>query len=297
MQPCPQVSPDFSIFVQKLRMKLSLGFSPCPNDTFLFYGIVNGKVDTEGLDFDVTITDVEELNEKAFSREINITKLSYHAFGRVAGSYQLLRAGSAVGRGNGPLVIGRTQPPQGLDPRWRIAIPGKNTTANLLFSIFFPAAVNKTEYLFSDIEEAILTDRADAGVIIHENRFTYASKGLQKIADLGQLWETHTGLPIPLGGIAVDRNLPHSLRQSIGRVVGKSVLYGLSHPGEPLPFVKKHARNLDQEVITRHIDLFVNDYTADLGEEGAVAVRRLFSEAMAMGILNSVPDDFLLEKE
>ena len=192
-------------------MKLTLGFSPCPNDTFIFDALVHGRVDLEGLEFDYFLADVEELNKKARASEVDITKISCHAYAYVAHNYLILDSGSALGHRNGPLLISRRiiDPSEIADAR--IAIPGKYTTANLLFSIAYPEAKKKTEFLFSDIEEALLTDKADAGLIIHETRFTYHKKGLGKIADMGEYWEKLTGMPIPLGTIVINRNIPEDV--------------------------------------------------------------------------------------
>jgi 1,4-dihydroxy-6-naphthoate synthase len=275
-------------------MKLTLGFSTCPNDTFIFDAMVHGKIDTEGLVFDLFMADVEELNQRAFKHDIHITKLSYHAFAQVARQYILLNAGSALGRKNGPLVIGRPPLPDSLTEEHAVAIPGKHTTANLLFSIFYPHVRKKPLYLFSAIEDALLQGKADAGVIIHESRFTYAQKGLLKIADLGEMWETRTGLPIPLGGIAIDRALPESVQLAVDRVLKRSVTFALANYDSSAGFVKSYAQELDNAVICQHIDLYVNEYTVDLGEEGRMAVSRLFGEAVNIGIIPAMPDNYLL---
>lgn len=188
-------------------MRLTLGFSPCPNDTFIFEAMVHGRVDTEGLEFDWFLADVEELNRRALEGTVNITKMSYHAYARAAAGYLILDSGSALGRSNGPLVVSRRRmSPDELDNAV-IAIPGLYTTANLLFSIFWPGATRKRQYLFSDIPEAVLSGEADAGLIIHETRFTYRSMGLGLVADTGAMWEEMTGLPVPLGGIVVSRTI------------------------------------------------------------------------------------------
>ena len=203
-------------------MDLTLGFSTCPNDTFIFDAMVNGRIDTEGLRFQLHLSDVEELNQLAFSSALDITKVSYHAFAYLSDAYQLLTAGSALGFGNGPLLISKHKIyPDELDGL-KIAIPGKYTTANLLLSIAYPNLRQKMEYLFSDIEEVILSGEADAGVIIHENRFTYQAKGLKKVVDLGEFWEHETGLPIPLGGIIIKRSLPREISLKVNRVLGRS---------------------------------------------------------------------------
>lgn len=260
-------------------MKLSLGFSPCPNDTFIFDAMIHGKIDTEGIDFEVIMADVEELNRLAFEGRIDITKLSYHAFAHLLGRYSLLDAGSALGNNCGPLLIARGHLDESQVKNARIAIPGKYTTANFLLGLAYPGAENKEEILFSDIEKAVLEGDFDAGLIIHENRFTYAQKGLVKIQDLGVFWEQKTGLPIPLGGIVVNQNLPFSLKEKVNRILAKSVTFAFENPKEALPFIREHAQEMDESVMYAHIGLYVNEYTKNLGADGKKAVRHLFEMA------------------
>jgi len=268
-----------------LDFKLTLGFSPCPNDTFIFDAMVNGKIDTEGLSFDVIITDVEELNQKAFQNELDITKLSFHAYAYVIGDYVLLNAGSAIGNTCGPLLISNSKHQSSIINHLKIAIPGKYTTANFLFYLAYPDAKNKIEMLFSEIEEAVLSGEVDAGVIIHENRFTYQDKGLKKIIDLGEYWEDLTECPIPLGGIVVKRDLSPSLQEKINRLMKKSVEFALANPKSSVDFVKSNAQEMDEEVIKQHIELYVNDYTVDLGEKGRKAVYTLLEKGKEAGII------------
>ena len=275
-------------------MKLSLGFSTCPNDTFIFDAMIHGKVDTEGLCFDVHMSDIEKLNQKAANSSIDITKISYHAFAYVVRNYLLLNAGSALGRGNGPLLVGEKCYGREEISTMRIAIPGKMTTANLLFSIFYPEAVNKAEYLFSAIVDAVLSREVDAGVIIHESRFTYQQSGLFKIADLGEKWEDLTGLPIPLGGIAVRRDLDEEVKHRIDRVLKRSVEFALLNPMSSRDFIKLHAVELDDIVVNQHINLYVNDYTVDLGSTGRKAVEILFENAFKSGILFDIKGKIFL---
>jgi 1,4-dihydroxy-6-naphthoate synthase len=277
-------------------MRLSLGISSCPNDTFIFDALIHGKVDTEGLAFDVCMTDVEDLNRKAFNRSIQVTKLSFHAFAYAAENYTLLNSGSALGRKNGPLLISKSARNTEDIHLLRIAIPGKYTTANLLFSIFFPEAWNKQEYIFSDIEGVLLNNDADAGVIIHENRFTFEKRGLVKLADLGDLWESKTGFPIPLGGIAVDNSLPLAIQQKVDRVVKRSVRYAIEFPESSAGFVKKNAQELEMEIIKRHIDLYVNDFTVDLAETGKDAIRVLYQIAGEKRVLPVLSGDYFLNQ-
>jgi len=258
---------------------LTLGFSPCPNDTFIFDAMIHGKVDTEGLQFEVVLEDVEALNRRAFAGDIAITKLSYHAYAWLTERYVLLDAGSALGNNCGPLLVARAPLDEAQINAGPIAIPGKMTTANFLLGLAYPDAQNKVETLFSDIEDAVLRGDAAAGLIIHENRFTYQQKGLVKLTDLGEYWETATGLPIPLGGIVVRRNLPIDIQQKINRVLRRSVEYAFAHPHDVMPYVRAHAQAMDDAVMRAHIGLYVTDYTIDLGEAGRRAVAELFRQA------------------
>jgi 1,4-dihydroxy-6-naphthoate synthase len=268
-------------------MKLSLGFSPCPNDCFMFDAIVNGRIDLEGLEFEVHLADVEALNAAALAGQAQITKLSYHAYAYCADRYALLEAGSALGRNCGPLLISKRAIDRdevaagGL----KIAIPGAYTTANFLLGLAFPKAQRKTEVLFSEIETAVSRGDYDVGLIIHENRFTYEAKGLRKIIDLGEFWETETGAPIPLGGIVISRLLSDDVRARVNRVLRKSVEHAFAHRSDSLPFVREHAQEMSEEVMYKHIDLYVNEFSIDLGAEGRLAVETLFERARAVGII------------
>lgn len=271
---------------------LSLGFSPCPNDCFIFDALLHGKIDTEGLRFKPVIEDVESLNKKALKNKLDITKLSFFAFAQVQKKYSLLDSGSALGFGVGPLVIAKPHPLSPLLPREKgagvevkVAIPGKNTTANLLFSLAYPKLKNKTEILFSEIEDAVLKGKFDLGVIIHESRFTYEQKGLKKIIDLGEWWEKKTKSPIPLGGIVINKNISGvetqdfaSLQQQINRIIRRSVEFAFANPESSKAFVKKHAQEMDDEVIKQHIHLYVNKYSVSLGTKGRKAVNLLLKK-------------------
>lgn len=265
-------------------MTLKLGFSPCPNDTFIFYAMLHGKVDTEGLVFNPVVADVEVLNKSAFAGDLHITKLSYHALAFLLRDYALLDAGSALGNKVGPLLVARQPLSEESIRKAHIAIPGQYTTANFLLNLAFPQALHRTELLFSDIEDAVLSGRVDAGLIIHENRFTYQDKGLHKLLDLGEFWETETQLPIPLGGIAVQRSLPVEVQAAVGRVLARSVAYAMEHPEAPKAFVKRYAQEMDEAVMYQHIGLYVNDYTRSLGPRGRAAVQRLFIMAAERGV-------------
>lgn len=268
-------------------MKISLGFSPCPNDTFIFDAMIHQKIDTEGLEFDVVMEDVEQLNKKAFAGILDVSKLSYHTFAYVLDEYALLHSGSALGNNCGPLLIAKSPLSEAELQSAKIAIPGKFTTANFLLSLVIPSNQNKIELLFSKIEDAVLNGSVDAGLIIHENRFTYASKGLVKLMDLGEYWESSTQLPIPLGGIVARRALPFALQQKIERVLKRSVQFALDHPEQTLGFVSRYSQEMDEEVMFKHIELYVNDFTVELGSTGKKAIEKLFETAFEKGIIHS----------
>lgn len=275
-------------------MRLTLGFSTCPNDTYIFDAMVHCRIDTEGIEFELVMTDVEELNRQAFSSEIDITKISYHAYAYIADSYLLLNSGSALGFKNGPLLISKYKVYPDEISNLKIAIPGKYTTANLLLSIAYPDHKFKKEYLFSDIEEVVLSGEMDAGLIIHENRFTYQQKGLKKVADLGEFWETKTGLAIPLGGIVVNRNLSKEIQQKVERIMKRSVEFAFENPKASYPFVKHHAQAMDDVVMQSHIELYVNEFTRDLGVDGRKAVETLYREATALGVIPKIREDIFV---
>jgi len=281
-------------------MTLSLGFSPCPNDTFIFDALIHHKIDTEGLDFEVSYDDVETLNQKAFRGELDITKLSYHAFAYVADSYVLLDSGSALGFGVGPMLICKDDPEKlraelaKPGTQLKIGIPGKYTTANFLLGLAFPEALNKQELVFSDIENEVLDGRVDIGLIIHENRFTYQDKGLKKIIDLGDFWEKETGLAIPLGGIVANRSLPDDVQHKINRVLRRSVEFAFSNPKSGLEYIRSHAQEMSEEVMYKHIDLYVNKYSVELGEEGKKAIKLLFDTAAKKNVIQEIKEDLFL---
>ena len=255
-------------------MNLTLGFSPCPNDTFMFDAMINQKIDTEGLNFEVVLTDVEQLNQWALEGKLDVTKLSFNAFTYCSNNYSLLDSGSALGRNCGPLLI--KKPNTILSEKSRIAIPGKYTTANMLLQIAFPKFKNKEEILFSNIEQEVLNNTVDAGLIIHENRFTYQEKGLQKVIDLGEFWERKTNLPIPLGGIVVKQDLHTHIKKKLERVLRTSVEYAITNPQSSFDYVQSHAQEIDVEVVKAHINLYVNEYSISLGTEGRNAIKEIF---------------------
>lgn len=270
-------------------MKLTLGFSPCPNDTFIFDAMVNGKIDTRGIEFEYVLEDVETLNKWAMEEKLDITKLSYNTFLHVVNKYALLHSGSALGKGVGPLLIAKQ--PMSLDDAadFKIAIPGVNTTANLLLSLAHPEAKNKTPYVFNEIEDAVLNGDVDAGLIIHENRFTYAAKGLHKLIDLGDWWEQTVQAAIPLGGIVARRSLGAELTTTIDAIIKESVEYSWKHYPQLSEFITAHAQEMEEDVMRKHIDLYVNEYTTDLGETGTHAIETLFSKAQHSGIITNTP--------
>jgi 1,4-dihydroxy-6-naphthoate synthase len=251
---------------------LRLGFSSCPNDTFIFDALVNGKIDTGGLRFECHIADVEELNSMAFDGLLDITKCSYHAYAYLYGRYCLLNAGSALGKGVGPLLIAKDPQRFLNNPDPVIAIPGKYTTAAFLYKSAYADKGKKIEMLFSEIEAAVSHGKVDAGVIIHESRFTYQQKGLVKIADLGSIWEQTTGRPIPLGGIIGSKSLDHMLLKQVSDLIHQSIAFAFTHPEASTDFVKCHAFEMSEDVIQQHISLYVNDYSLSLGEDGRDAV-------------------------
>ena len=277
--------------------KLRLGFSSCPNDTYIFDAMIHGKIDTEGLEFELFIGDVEELNRKAFHNELAITKISYNAYTRLTDNYILLDSGSALGENCGPLIIANEEFDIKELAAKRIAIPGINTTANLLLSVAFPEAKNKVEMIFSDIEKSVINGSVDAGLIIHESRFTYKEKGLKKIIDLGTYWEDLTHTPTPLGGIIAQRNLGDALLQKINRVLKRSVQFAFDNPKSGFDFIRQHSQEMSEEVMYKHIGLYVNDYTLDLGKEGRKSVETLFSKAKQLGLINTIEKDLFLPSQ
>lgn len=257
-------------------MKLTLGFSPCPNDTFIFDALVNKKIDTQGFQFEPILEDIETLNKWASAGKLDITKLSFPAFFQNLHKYIALPSGGALGNGVGPLLVAKKL----IDPAeingLKIAIPGEHTTANFLLSFAFPQAKNRFPVLFSTIEETVLSGKADLGLLIHENRFTYYQRGLVKIMDMGEYWQEQTGLPIPLACIAVKRKIDQTVQSKIGTLIKRSVEYAFSNYPFIAPYVKEHSQTMEEEVMRKHIDLYVNDYSMDMGEEGRTAIRKFY---------------------
>jgi 1,4-dihydroxy-6-naphthoate synthase len=257
-------------------MKLTLGFSPCPNDTFIFDALVNHKIDTGGLSFETVLADVQTLNDHAINGDLAISKISYGVLPLVLQHYRVLNAGGALGKGVGPLLIAKQALKAGETVAGKnIAIPGANTTAHLLFSLAYPEAKEKQFMVFSGIEEAVLNGKTDLGVIIHENRFTYLQKGLIKLIDLGEYWEQQTHCPIPLGGIVIQRKFDTALQHRVDDLIRQSVEYAFRHYPALADYVQQHAQEMEQQVMRQHIDLYVNNYSIDLGLQGKQAVEKL----------------------
>ena len=255
-------------------MKLTLGFSPCPNDTFIFDALVNKKIDAEGFEFDAILEDVQTLNEWALQGKLNITKLSYGVLPLVLDNYTVLNSGSALGKGVGPLLIKNEKLKIENAEDNLIAIPGEHTTAHLLFSLAYPNAKNKIFLRYDEIENFVLENKG-LGIIIHENRFTYEKKGLKKIVDLGDYWEKETNKPIPLGGIVVQKNIDVTIQRKIDVLVKKSIEYSFSNYPVISNYVREHAQEMSEEVLRKHIDLYVNDFSLNLGEEGKSTIKKL----------------------
>jgi len=260
-------------------LAFTLGFSPCPNDTFIFDALVNHKIDTEGIEVNAVLEDVETLNRWALAGKLDITKLSFPAFFQSLNDYILLDSGSALGKGVGPLLItkNKNQLTESEVNLATVALPGKNTTANLLFSFAYPQAVKKQFVIFSGIEDAVLSSKTDLGVIIHENRFTYQQKGLNKVIDLGEYWETKMNAPIPLGGIAIKRTIEPAQAKTINKLIRKSLDYAFAHYPFITDYVKEHSQEMSEDVMRKHIELYVNNYSLELGNDGRKAIEILHS--------------------
>jgi 1,4-dihydroxy-6-naphthoate synthase len=263
---------------------LTIGYSPCPNDTFIFYALVHGKVHVPGLEFRERLADVETLNHMALEGGLEITKISYHALGHLREQYALLRSGSALGRGCGPLIVAKPGTRIEDIKKGSIAVPGKLTTASLLLRLYDPTITTIVVMTFDRIMNAVSTGEVTAGLIIHESRFTYPLYKLEKLLDLGAWWENHSGLPIPLGGILGKRSLGRDLLLQTEEGIRASLRYAKAHTDEVLQYCRRHSQEMDETVMKSHIDLYVNDFSLDLGQEGLAAVRRLFDEAEAGGI-------------
>jgi 1,4-dihydroxy-6-naphthoate synthase len=276
-------------------MKLTLGFSPCPNDTFIFDALVNHKIDTGGFEFDPVLADVETLNQWALAGKLDITKLSFPAFFKSMENYILLNTGSAFGKAAGPLLISDASHEFTTDEinQASIALPGVNTTANLLFSFAYPDATDKKYMIFSAIEEALLNKEVDLGVIIHENRFTYQQKGLYKVKDLGEYWEEKMELPVPLGGIAINQSVKRAVAIKIDTLIRQSLDFAFNNYPVIPGYVRQHAQEMSEEVMRQHIGLYVNNFSLDLGDKGRLAIENLYQVFLELNNLETDEEDVL----
>ena len=270
---------------------LKLGYSPCPNDTFIFYAMIHGKIETGDLNFNEILLDVEDLNRKALNAELDLSKVSYNVYGRVNREYLFLRSGGALGRGCGPLLIAKERYSIDDLKGKKIAVPGIHTTAYLLLQLLNPSLVRQSSIHpmpFNEIINSISNGAVDAGLIIHESRFTYASHGLSKIVDLGEWWEGETGLPIPLGGIIARRSLGNALTKNINTIIRSSIKYASSNRSEPMAYIQQHSQELSPDIINQHINLYVNEYSFDIGDDGEKAAIELLMRAADAGIIQKV---------
>jgi 1,4-dihydroxy-6-naphthoate synthase len=274
-------------------VKLNIGISPCPNDTFIFDAIINKRIDLQGLEFEFIMADVEELNKKVLNCEFDVSKISYFLYSRIMNEYILLNSGGALGTNCGPLLIAN-KPIIDITADMKVAIPGLNTTANYLLSRAYPQLTNKQEVLFSDIEEGVKKGIYDLGLIIHESRFTYQDKGLIKIRDLGEYWESETHSPLPLGAIVINRELPEDVKHKVDKLISQSVEYAFANPDISKVFIKEHAQEMDDKVIAAHINLYVNQYSINLGESGRKAVHLLLNELYSKNLIPHLIDKLIL---
>ena len=278
-------------------MELRLGFSPCPNDTYIFEALINGKIKSK-LSFTETLADVQQLNKMAFENQLDLTKISFAAYPEASSNYQILNVGSALGRNCGPLLIAKKD----IDfedfktrTNARIAIPGQATTANLLLNIALPYHQNKLDLVFSDIEQAVIDGYVDCGLIIHESRFTYRSKGLIKVIDLGEFWESEYQLPIPLGCIAIKRSLPDEVKIEADQMIAQSLKKTNANPDLAMDYIRAHAQEMDEKVMLQHIHLYVNQFTLNLGDEGRNAIRFLFEKGQELGFLTAPQEPIFVD--
>jgi 1,4-dihydroxy-6-naphthoate synthase len=273
-----------------MKRQLTIGYSPCPNDTFLFYALIHGCIPLEDIVFaPPVLEDVESLNRWALQGKLDVTKLSFHALGHVLDRYEMLTAGAALGRGCGPLLIAR--PGRRFDPAGAtIAIPGELTTAALLLRLYLPEALHLRVMRFEEIVGAVAREQVDCGVIIHESRFTYREHGLACLRDLGQWWEEVTDLPVPLGCIAARRTLGEGVLREVDRALRASVRWGMANPEKCMGYIRRYAQEMNENVLQDHIRLYVNDFTLDIGKEGRAAVRELLRRGREAGIFPVAAD-------
>lgn len=264
---------------------LTLGFSPCPNDTFIFHALIKGLIRSEGLAFKERLLDVEQLNQLALAAALDVTKVSFHLYGHIRKDYTLLPAGAALGRGCGPLLVARDECTISSLRNKPVALPGRYTTAALLLRLFAPRLENLVYLPFDRIMPAVISGEVSAGVIIHESRFTFREFGLRQLVDLGEWWETDTGCPIPLGGIVAKSSLGGEIIASLGRLIAESIDHSFANPLAPKEYIREHALEMSDEVCAAHIGLYVNDFSRDLGDEGRRAVNVLMERGEATGLL------------
>jgi 1,4-dihydroxy-6-naphthoate synthase len=278
-----------------MKQILTIGYSPCPNDTFIFYALIHGKARVPGIEFREQLEDVETLNRLALEGSLDITKISYHALGYLREQYALLRSGGALGKGCGPLIVARQGTSLADLKQGTIAIPGRLTTAYLLLRLYDPTLKNVVVMTFDEIMDAVSKGTVTAGLIIHESRFTYPLYGLEKLLDLGEWWEHYSGLPIPLGGILGRRSLGRDLLLAVEAGIRESLGYAWTHGDEVLGYCRQHSQEMDEQVMKSHISLYVNDFSLDLGKDGLAAVRRLFKEAETQGVFSGSEKTLLVE--
>lgn len=277
-------------------MKISLAYSPCPNDCFIFDAIANNRIDTKGFQFEIHLADVEQLNNSALNynkgKSFDICKLSFATLMQCTNKYSLLASGGAMGFNCGPLLIAKNKIDINsiVEKNLRVAIPGENTTANFLLKTLIPNIKNKQTVLFSEIEDGILNGDFDAGIIIHENRFTYLQKGLQKIMDLGEEWQNKTSMPIPLGGIGIKKSISLNVQIEIRNIIKESIIYAFKNPIASKKYIKENAQEMEDDIIQKHINLYVNEFSIDINEEAFKGIKYFFEKNGY-----SVPSDYLIK--
>lgn len=258
-------------------MKISLNISTCPNDTFMFDALIHKRIDTKGYEFELTMEDIDLLNKEVAKGSVDVSKISYANYPNIAENYKILRSGGALGSGNGPLLVSRKKIYVDEIPYLKIGIPGEDTSANLLLNFASPEVKEKKVYLFSDVSEAIIGDEIDAGILIHEERFSFKEKGLSLVLDLGQNWEDKTGLLVPLGAIVINKRLDEKIQKEINDLIRESIDFAFKNPSLSYNFVKNNAKELSDDTIFKHIDMFVNEYSLDLGKKGVDSVLKFLN--------------------
>lgn len=274
-------------------MKLSIGISPCPNDTFIFDAIYNNKIDCHDIEFDFYLQDIETLNNSALEEKYDICKVSIGAFLHLSKNYKLLKSGAAMGFGTGPLLVSKENFNIDDLKGKTIGIPGEYTTANMLLLLAMQKEYKTKEYIFSEIENAILSKEIAAGVIIHESRFTYEDKGLLKIMDLGAFWEETTGCPVPLGGIAINKRIPEDVALKAENLIRRSIEHAYKQKSYS-NFITSNAREIEVSVLQKHIELYVNDYSIKIGNIGKGAIEKFFEVAFENKLIEKIPENIFV---